>query len=377
MKVVVIASLAESLINFRGPLLAAMIARGHRVTALAPGENSSVAARLDAMGVDYRPLTLERTGMNPLRDLGALFQLVGHIRELQPDVVFGYTIKPVVYGSLAARLAGVPRIYSMITGLGYSFIGEGFRQRPIAMLVSALYRVSLYVNAGVFFQNPDDMEMFCSRHLLNCPSKAILVNGSGIDLDRYPPSETIPDKPSFLLIARLLRDKGIVEYVEAASILKKRYPEASFRLLGPFDTNPAVISREELDRWQHEGNIEYLGETDDVRPYIADCSVYVLPSYREGTPRTVLEAMAMGRAVVTTDTAGCRETVREGENGFLVPVCDSLSLASAMERFIIDPGLCVTMGQRSRQIAVEKYDVRKVNEVMLNAMGLAVEESLA
>lgn len=376
MKVVVIASLAESLLNFRGPLLAAMRASGHHVTALAPGENESVAARLGVMGVDYRPLALERTGMNPLRDLRALSQLVACLRELQPDVVFGYTIKPVIYGSLAARLAGVPRSYSMVTGLGYAFIGKGLRQRLVAMLVSALYRAGLSGNAGVFFQNPDDLELFCSRRLLGDPRKAILVNGSGIDLDRYATCEPVPGRPRFLLIARLLRDKGITEYVEAAGILKTRYPESSFRLLGPFDSNPAAITREEIDLWQREGNIEYLGETDDVRPYIADCSVYVLPSYREGTPRTVLEAMAMGRPVVTTDAPGCRETVREGENGFLVQVRDSISLARAMERFILEPGLCVTMGQRSRQVAVEKYDVHKVNEVMLKAMGLAGEKSL-
>jgi len=376
MKVVVIASLAESLLNFRGPLLTAMKARGHHVTAMAPGENDSVAARLGAMGVDYRPLALERTGMNPLRDLHALSQLVACLRELQPDVVFGYTIKPVIYGSLAARLAGVPRSYSMVTGLGYAFIGSGLRQRFISMLVSVLYRAGLSGNAGVFFQNPDDLELFCSRRLLGDPRKAILVNGSGIDLDRHSPSEPSPGSPRFLLIARLLRDKGIVEYVEAAAILKKQYPETSFSLLGPFDSNPAAITREEIDRWQRDGNIEYLGETDDVRPYIAGCSVYVLPSYREGTPRTVLEAMAMGRAVVTTDAPGCRETVREGENGFMVPVRDSGSLARALERFILNPGLCATMGQKSRQIAVEKYDVHKVNEIMLKAMGLTGEKSL-
>ncbi len=374
MKIVVIAGLAESLLNFRGPLLAAMKNSGHEVTALAPGENPDVAARLLGMGVNYRAIQMDRTGMNPLKDVRSLFQMKAIISDLRPDIVLSYTIKPVIYGSLAARMAGVPHTFSMITGLGYAFMGESAGKKIVNRIVSFLYRAGLAGNGHVFFQNPDDLAIFCERGLLGSRQQAVLINGSGIDLDYFKFSTPVPTRPQFLLIARLLRDKGIAEYVAAAGILKQKYPEAVFRVLGPFDSNPAAIKRVDIDKWQREGNIEYLGESADVRPYISDCSVYVLPSYREGTPRTVLEAMAMGRPIVTTDVPGCRETVREGENGFLVPLRDALSLARAMEKFILYPDLIIPMGTRSREIAVEKYDVHKVNGIILDAMGLDCEK---
>jgi glycosyltransferase involved in cell wall biosynthesis len=375
MKIVVIAGLAESLLNFRGPLLAAMKEGGHEVFALAPGENPQIAGKLRNMGVEYRATRMERTGMNPLQDIRAMLQLKTMLRTLRPNIVLSYTIKPVIYGSLAARMAGVPHVFSMITGLGYAFMGEKFKQRMVNKIVSILYHLSLAGNEKVFFQNPDDLSLFCLHKLFCATDKAVLINGSGIDLDYFvPPAEQIT-QPVFLLIARLLKDKGIAEYAEAAGKLKRKYPQAVFGLLGPFDSNPSAIKPADIDRWQQEGSISYLGEADDVRPYIAACTVYVLPSYREGTPRTVLEAMAMGRPIVTTDAPGCRETVVEGKNGFLVPVRDAESLAHAMEKFILDPGLIKTMGKRSRERAAEKYDVHKVNAIIMNTIGLDGEKT--
>jgi glycosyltransferase involved in cell wall biosynthesis len=370
LRIVVIAGLAESLINFRGPLIAGFLENGHEVICLAPGDHPETAEGLRALGASYQAIELDRTGMNPWHDLKALSQLRRLLKRLKPDIVLGYTIKPVLYGSIAARLAGVPRVFSMITGLGYAFMGGALKQRCINRLVCALYRVALGKNRRVFFQNGDDLELFNRLGLLRGDQQAVLVNGSGVDLKHFPEQGAQLAPIRFLLIARLLRDKGIFEYVEAAAILRRSYPDAVFQLLGPLDSNPSGISRAQVEDWVGRCGIEYLGTTKDVRPYLARASVYVLPSYREGTPRTVLEAMATGRPVITTDTPGCRETVRHGENGLLVPVKDVDSLVRAMESFIVSPQLAVQMGRRSRLLAEEKYDVIKVNRVIMTAMEL-------
>jgi glycosyltransferase involved in cell wall biosynthesis len=222
----------------------------------------------------------------------------------------------------------------------------------------------------VFFQNPDDQQVFRARGILSPNSSSVVVNGSGVDLDKFVFISPLKVKPVFLLIARLIGDKGIREFVQAAQLIQRSYPDCRFLLVGGLDSNPDAISQIELDDWIHNGMVEYLGRLDDVRPAIARASVYVLPSYREGTPRSVLEAMAMGRAIITTDAPGCRETVIDGENGFLVPVKSVDALVDAMTRFIEDPDLAVRMGKRSREIAEEKYDVHKVNAVMLKEMGI-------
>jgi glycosyltransferase involved in cell wall biosynthesis len=370
-RIVVIADLMKSLAHFRGDLLSALVKAGHEVVACASGEDKEVLARFREMGVDYRTITLDRNGITPLMDLHYLLVLTRLLLKFRPDIVLSYTIKPVIYGSLAARFAGVPQSFSMITGLGYVFTGKTLKQRFVRAVVHLLYRLSLPQNHAVFFLNRDDLSLLTGLGLIQDPTQAVLVNGEGVDLNFFSegPPRTTP--PVFLLIARLLKDKGIAEYVDAARILKSSYPEAKFRLVGPFDSNPSAISRSQVAEWQREGVIEYLGETRDVRPYIAEASVFVLPSYyREGTPRSILEAMAMGRPIITTDAPGCRETVVEGENGFLVPVMDIDALVKAMERFIVQPDLIQWMGRRSREIAVEKYDVHKVNHVIMRTMGL-------
>lgn len=374
-KIAVLAGYAPSLLNFRGSLLATLAKAGHQVVACAPGEDERVRSSLQAMGIGYRPVSLVRGGTNPLQDMSGIVALARLFRDLRPDILLSYTVKPVIYGSLAARLAGIPNIYSMITGLGYAFIDQDRNQRRyskrhlIGKLIQTLYRVSLASNQKIFFQNPDDIADFTRLGLID-PNKVVLINGSGVDLDHYCAQPMPTNKPlTFLLIARLLRDKGIREYAEAAAIIRHSYPDTLFRLVGPFDTsNPAAITPDELADYKQ---IEYLGATQDVRPFLADTDVYVLPSYREGTPRTVLEAMATGRAIITTDAPGCRETVIHGENGFLVPVRDAKALAAAMQRFLEDPHLAAVMGRRSRAMAEEKYDVHKVNQVIMAAMGLA------
>lgn len=368
--VCVIGSLAGSLIAFRGPLLAAIRHAGHRVVAMAPGIDAEIASKLVAIGVEPRSIPLDRNGLSVSRDIETIRVLRRVLSEVKAEVVLGYTIKPVVYGSLAASWAGVPARYAMITGLGYSFLNEcGRKQRLVGAAARLLYRVSLHLNERVFFQNPDDRALFERLRLLRRPEQAVMINGSGVDLERFRPAP-LPETPSFLLIARLLKDKGLREYVEAARMLRARYPEVRFRLVGSIDTNPTAICPREFQSWLDEGVIEYLGGKEDVRPAIAAASAYVLPSYREGTPRTILEAMAMGRPVVTTDAPGCRETVRDGVNGYLVPVRDAPALADAIERLILEPERVIKMGRESRRIAEAKYDVHRVNEVVLKAMEL-------
>ncbi|MRR20910.1 glycosyltransferase family 1 protein [bacterium] len=376
MKILVLANYAESFIEFRGHLVQSLATEGHEVTVCLPVATERLEHFLRQAGVNLRLVRLERTGLNPLTDIKTLMGYVSLFRELSPDAVLNYTIKPVIYGSLAGRLAGVQNVCSVITGLGYVFIGDTPRHRILRRVVVLLYRLALVRNRTIFFLNADDRRLLSSLGILATDQQSVVLNGEGIDPQFYCETQPLTERPAFLLIGRLLRDKGIYEYVEAARLLRQRYPQATFRVLGPFDSNPSAIKRDHLFCWVEDGIIEYLGETDDVRPAIAASSVYVLPSYREGTPRTVLEAMAMGRPVVTTDAPGCRETVRDGDNGFLVPVGDSEALAKAMERFILQPELICRMGRRSREIAVEKYDVHKVNAVIIEAMGLADEKSI-
>jgi glycosyltransferase involved in cell wall biosynthesis len=374
-RVVVVAGFADSLINFRGPLLRRLVADGHEVTACAPDATDRVRGELAALGVTYRHIPVQRAGINPIHDAATIRALIAIYRELRPDIVLTYTIKPVIYGSLAARLANVPHVCSLITGLGYRFGTTTWRQRALNPVVRALFRLALARNDVVFFQNPDDLREFVDARLAT-EQQAVLVNGSGVDLEHFRVAPIPEGEPIFLLVTRLIWEKGVGEYVEAARQLKGRYPNARFRLLGPLDPNPAAVSRAQLETWCADGMIEYLGSTHDVRPALAAASVFVLPSaYREGTPRSVLEAMAMGRPVITTDAPGCRETVVSGQNGFLVPIKDSTALAAAMERFLRDPGLTAAMGAQSRTIAEKKYDVHLVNKAMMQAMGLDTHDA--
>lgn len=369
-RIAVIGSYAPSLLNFRGTLLQALVDLGHEVYAMAPEGHHAIGERLAAMGVHYCPIGLNRTGMNVARDVVTFIGLVGLLRRLNPDVVLSYTIKPIIHGSLASRLATVPTVASMVTGLGYAFSDESRKHRVMRALVEISYRWSLRFNQVVFFQNPDDLSLFRERKLIS-RQKCVLINGSGVDLDRFQRMPVKTNPMSFLLIGRMLKEKGIYEYLAAASTLRERYPAACFRLLGPVDSNPGAIPAPNLHQAAVAAGVEYIGAVDDVRPYLNQCSVYVLPSYyREGTPRSVLEAMAVGRPIITTNLPGCRETVRHGINGFLVAPRDARDLAITMERFILQPQLIEPMGDASRVFVEEKYDVHKVNFVILQTLGL-------
>jgi glycosyltransferase involved in cell wall biosynthesis len=367
-KIMIIAGLGYSLLNFRRELMEEWLIRGHRVIAAAP--DSRVKKQITSMGIRYHDIPLKRMDLNFLNDLKLLFSLIILLMKEKPDYLFLYTAKPVIYSSWAAFFFRKIKVFSMITGLGIIFSDSSGKQTFLKRLITIMYRTALKRNEKVFFQNRDDISEFVKLRIVEA-DKAVQVNGSGVNLDWFQKSE-LPVKPiSFLLIARLIWPKGIMEYVEAARRLKQSYPEVKFRLLGSFGTGRQAVKESDVEQWTSEGIIEYLGRTDDVRPVIAGSSVFVLPTaYREGIPRTILEAMAMGRAVVATDAPGCREAIVEGFNGFLVPVIDSRALAGAMERFILEPRLAEEMGSESRRIAEAKFDVHKVNSVIIGEMGL-------
>ncbi len=367
--VLVNASFAPSLINFRGPLIRAMIAAGHRVHASAPGLEGAIAEEVAALGAQPHCVPLARAGLNPMADFAYFRAVRKLVRQTRADLVLGYTIKPCIWGSLAAQAERVESA-SLVTGLGFAFIpGEGLVRRSVGKLSRGLWRRATSANGVVIFQNPDDRADFLAAGALADPAKARLVNGSGVDLAHFQPAP-LPDDARFLMIARLLGNKGVREYALAAAQLLREGSRARFALAGYFDEGPDGIAPDELAQWTAAG-LDYLGPLDDVRPAIADASVYVLPSYREGTPRTVLEAMAMGRAVVTTDAPGCRETVQDGQTGLLVPVQDVAATAAAMRKLAGDRDRRAQMGAAGLAYCRERYAVERVNAAMLTHLGLA------
>ncbi|GAA3786517.1 glycosyltransferase family 4 protein [Qipengyuania pelagi] len=369
----IITSIAFSIANFRGPLIRRMIGQGIKVYALAPDYDVQTRAAVRELGAEPVDISLERTGLRPARDLVDMVKLAVTLRRIGPDLVFGYFIKPVIYGTLAAWLAGIGRRYALVAGLGYVFTPDGARdtlkRRALRAVASLLYRLAFRLCNRVFLQNGDDLEVLCSRGLLS-RKKAVLISGSGVDLARFQPSEPVSSPITFVLVARLLREKGIVEYAEAARAIKASGSDARFLLLGDTDSNPGGLERSVVKRWVADGIVEWPGQVPDVRVWLAQSSVFVLPSYREGKPRSTQEAMAMALPVVTTDAPGCRDTVEEGVNGFKVPVRDARALEAAMRRFIDDPSLILQMGQASRAAAKRLFDVHRINDAMMAAMEL-------
>ncbi len=371
-RIVVLGCLAASLTAFRGRLIDALLARGHEVVGCAADHDPAVVAELAAKGVRFVQVPLDRTGLDPWRDLKSIVALRRILAELRPDVLLAYTMKPMVYGAVAARLAGVGRVFTMVEGLGYAFAdGTERRRRVLRLIQSQLYRLAFRLSSASFVLNPDDRDDLRRRRLAPAAHPLVLLDGIGIDLDHYAPSPVPAGPAHFLFIGRLIADKGIATFAAAARAVQRRHPEVRFTVLGGFDTAPGAIDPATMQAWQAEGIIDHAGTTDDVRPFIRAATVFVLPStYREGVPRSTLEAMAMGRAIVTTDAPGCRETVRHGENGLLVAKHDVDGLVAALCRFATDPGLAAAMGAASRRLAEERFDDRRVNAAIIEAMQL-------
>jgi glycosyltransferase involved in cell wall biosynthesis len=364
-------SYAPSLLAFRGKLIETLVKMGHIVHVSAPDVSFEVSQKLKSFGAHVHEIRLGRNRSNPLSDFGYLLELLKLMRKIKCNLVIGYTIKPNIWGSIAARMWGI-RSVSMVTGLGFSFSPQqNFKARTVQVLARFLYAFATRANHRVIFQNPDDIRDFLAAGCLSDPGKAVMVNGSGVDLDHYSVTP-LPNNPVFLMIARFLGAKGLREYAAAALQILEARNDCRFILVGFPDEGVDGIPQIEIDTWFQSG-LEFGGQLADVRPAISEASVYVLPSYREGTPRTVLEAMAMARAIITTDAPGCRETVIDGLNGFLVPVGNVSELADAMVKLAEDAGLRQRMGSESRRIASLKYDVDKVNAQLLKHLGLGAE----
>lgn len=353
-----------NILNFRAGLIKALLARDYEVIAVAPLDDYSV--RVAQLGIRYMPLPMEQQGTSPWKDLVLAGRFLRLLRRERPDVYLGYTVKPNVYGSLAAHVLRIP-VINNIAGLGTAFI----RNTLLTRMVKALYRVALRRSHTVFFQNDDDRVLFISERLVQ-PEKTSLLPGSGIDLLAFQPSNLLPhdDTLRFLLVARLLWDKGVGEFVEAARIVRQKAPRTRFQLLGFLDVeNPTAVDRALVDHWVSEGVIDYLGATDDVRPFIAASDCIVLPSYREGTPRSLLEGAAMGKPLIATDVPGCRQVVEHGENGFLCAPRDKHELASRMLEFTeLSPERRLAMGAASRAKVEREFDERIVIERYLYAL---------
>jgi glycosyltransferase involved in cell wall biosynthesis len=363
--VVVAANSAWNIANFRGPLVEALRAAGWHVIALAQ-EDGSVAA-VSRLGAQFEPISIDGSGTSLFRDGRLLADYIGILRRLRPHAFLGFTVKPNVYGSLAAQMLGI-KVINNISGLGTAFMRPGL----LNWLVRHLYRFSLRRSHRVFFQNPHDRDLFVAEHLVT-PEQAGLLPGSGIDLRRYRPQKNKRAGSSpfrFLFVGRLLRDKGLVEYAEAARLLRPSWQSVEFAILGfAGSDNRSAVPMAEVRRWQHETLVTYLGDTDDVRPFLADCDCVVLPSYREGLPRSLLEAAAMGKPMIAANVPGCRDVVSDGENGFLCEVRSPASLASAMETMLkLTPAERAMMGRKARATAEARFDQALVTSAYLEAL---------
>lgn len=373
MKVMVLSSFTTSLFWFRIDMMKSFLASGCQVIAVGDGSETEWAEKFGELGIRYRQIPVQRNGMNPLHDLKTLWALWRLLKEERPDKIFSYQAKTVIYGGIAARLLGIRDVYPLIAGVGSVFLGDGFKKKLVRAVLVAEYKLGMKKAPKVFFQNRDDLAVFTDHGILP-ESKAVMLHGSGVNIEKFTPTP-LPETPGFLCISRLIRDKGVCEYLEAARELRKRHPEVRCVLVGPFDTNPSAIRPEELQPYVDDGSVVYVGEQKNVYPYLCDCTAYVLPSYHEGTPKTVLEAMASGRAVITTDAPGCRETVTDGVNGCLVPVKDVSAIVDAMEKIIAHPALTAEMAKAARRIAEEKYDVNKVNLRIRETMEIGEREN--
>jgi len=370
-RIALVASYAPSLIQFRGPLLSAIVAQGHSLLTAAPDFTPETRLAVEALGAETADYPLSRTGLDPLADLRALKSLTDLMRNWQPEVVMGYTPKPAIYATLAASRANVPHIVPMLTGLGYAFLtGGGAKQKLVRRVSTALYGRAFARAHAAIFHNADDAQVLIDLGCVPPELPVHIVSGSGVDLAQFPstPLPAMGNGLTFLMIARLVGYKGVREYCEAARSLKPRFPESQWLLVGPEESGPAGFPKTELSKYAE--SVAYLGAADDVRPHLQRCHVYVLPSYGEGMPRTVLEALATGRPIITTDTRGCRETVAEDSNGILVQIENSAALANAMKAMLEHPDRLAEMGVRSRSLAEERFDVHRVNQAMMDALGI-------
>jgi glycosyltransferase involved in cell wall biosynthesis len=370
--IAIIGAAPTELLNFRGDLIRTLSDEGHKVIAMTNNASPSQLAAIQDLGAEFVPYRIRQRSQNPLNDLWTLLQLRKTLLQLKPDIVLSYTVKPIIWSGLVLRSLPKTEFYGLVEGAGYAFQGTGLRRKLLTKLVTRLYRVGLKRSKTVFFLNRDDPVQFTQLGIVG-EEKVHILDGIGVDLEHYQKQDLAKgDAPAFLLVSRLLGEKGIREYAKAASIVRKQYPDAEFRLLGGTDASSDGVPLAEIQSWHDAGDIAYLGSASDVRPHLKDCHVFVLPSYYgEGLPRTIMEAMSTGRPILTTDNVGCRETVEPGKNGFLVEKENADDLAQRMIWFIENRHEWQCMGDASRAMAEEKFNVHEVNKVILQKMGIA------
>ena len=362
-KVLLFANTDWYLYNFRLNLAKALRALGYEVVLISPpGEFQQL---LQKNGFSWIPFPLSRQGFNPFMELETLWRLIHLYRQVRPDIVHHFTIKPVIYGSLAARFLSIPGIINSITGLGHLFIDPGIHTRLLRNIAKWLYRISLR-RTHVIFENPADRDIFIKNKFLKA-GQTHLILGTGVDTEKFYPSRREADVPVVLFASRFLTTKGLPEFVEAAQILKQKGVRGRFAIAGTTDPgNPASISQAQIDSWKQSGLTEWWGWQADMPAALAKADIFCLPSYREGVPNALIEACASGLPIVTTDVPGCRDVVTDGLNGFLVPPRDPQALAEALEKLLIDPDLRSRMGEMGRQFALENF-----------SLNLAIQQTLS
>lgn len=363
-KILITTVLGEAFYKSRRELIFDFIDKGYEVILVAPEKDNFTQKWFYTNKVKYYQVNFDRTGTSIIHDLKIIPQLRKIIKIEKPDITYAFGgAKAAIYTVIASKLENTTKIYCMINGLGSIFRGRGVKNKIIRVIMSVLFKYSLSLSNGVLFQNKDDLNEFVNKKLVD-KSKCIIVNGSGVNLSKYPYTG-LTNKNVFLFVGRLLKDKGIYEFVNAAKIIKAKYPQTEFWVVGGYDSNPSAVKENEIKKWCELGIIKYFGKQENTYQYYHDCSVFVLPSYHEGTPRTNLEAMAVGRPIITTDAPGCRETVVDNKTGFLVPIKNEKKLADKMEYFLKNPGKISEMGFNSYEFVKEKYDVNKVNNSIM------------
>lgn len=375
-KVLIIGTVATSFYGFRADLIRTLLKKGYQVYAFTCEYTVEDLRKIEDLGATPVTYTSNRGGLNPLADIMSTYKLAKKIQKIKPDLVFSYFSKPVIFGTIAAKLAKVPKVMGMLEGLGYTFTEqpEGLSKKIkfIKKVQVLLYKIALPQLDKLIFLNSDDPKDLLEQHLIKVKNVEVL-GGIGLNLKDYPyqPLTNIQQPLNFLFIGRLLKEKGIHDFLTAAKIVKEKYPETLFTVLGAIDPyNLGALQQTELNDLISSNIIHYPGHVNNVKDWIADSHVFVLPSYREGVPRSTQEAMAIGRAIITTDVPGCRETVVDGINGFLVPRWNADVLAEKMIYFIENPEQICIMGNESHKIAVEKFDADKVNRRLIQILGL-------